>query len=205
MNETQQLKFVNQQEHIQIVGNKLPHWNQTSCVQFVTFRLADSLPQVKLQELKEDKEKWLKQHPSPWDDATKQEYDETFTRRLDQWIDAGYGDCQLADVSYRALLFNAMLHFDGDRYDMHAFVIMPNHVHALLTPREEGGVQSIIGSWKRFSAREFNKVNGKEGNVWERESFDHMVRNMEEYRKKLYYIIQNPRNLEPGTFSLYVK
>ena len=198
------LKFIDKRNHIQITGDKLPHWEQANRVQFVTFRLADSLPQTKLQEFTDNKRVWLEHHPKPWDEATQQEYD-SFANAMEKWIDAGYGSCVLQYPKVRAVMTDTLLHFDSDRYYLHAFVIMPNHVHVLLTPRNENLTQDIVGSWKKFSAREVNKVLEREGTVWERDSFDRMIRSKMDYDKKLRYIINNPKELPSGTYTLFVK
>ena len=196
------LRFVNKKEYIYITGNKLPHWNQGDCVQFVTFRLADSLPQTKLDEYGSKKEQWLAEHPKPWNADTKKEYEEKIGNVVDKWIDAGYGECILKDERVRNVVANAILHFNGERYDIHAFVIMPNHVHVLLSTRGDNLVQDIVGSWKKFSAHEINKMLNRQGAVWERESFDHMVRDADSYQAKLSYIVNNPASLPSDYYTL---
>ena len=156
------LRFVNKSDYIHITGNKLPHWNQGGCVQFVTFRLADSLPQTKLKEFGEFKEQWMAEHPKPWDIATQEEYKNKVGKAMDKWIDAGYGDCILKDERVRNIVADSIMHFNGERYDIHAFVIMPNHVHVLLSTRGDNLVQDIVGSWKKFSAHEINKLLGRQ-------------------------------------------
>lgn len=196
------LRFVNKSDYIHITGNKLPHWNQGGCVQFVTFRLADSLPQTKLKEFGELKEQWMAEHPKPWDIATQEEYKNKVGKAMDKWIDAGYGDCILKDERVRNIVADCIMHFNGERYDIHAFVIMPNHVHVLLSTRGDNLVQDIVGSWKKFSAHEINKLLGRQGSVWERESFDHMVRNEFSYKEKFDYIISNPAALPQDSYTL---
>lgn len=196
------LRFVNKSDYIHITGNKLPHWNQGGCVQFVTFRLADSLPQAKLKEFGELKEQWMAEHPKPWDIAIQEEYKNKVGKAMDKWIDAGYGDCILKDERVRNIVADCIMHFNGERYDIHAFVIMPNHVHVLLSTRGDNLVQDIVGSWKKFSAHEINKLLGRQGSVWERESFDHMVRNGFSYKDKFDYIISNPAALPQDSYTL---
>lgn len=196
------LRFLNKSDYIHITGKKLPHWNQGGCVQFVTFRLADSLPQTKLKEYGDLKEQWIAEHPKPWDMATQEEYEHKVGKAMDKWIDAGYGECILKDESVRNIVADTIMHFNGERYDIHAFVIMPNHVHVLLSPRGDNLVQDIVGSWKKFSAHEINKMLGRQGSVWERESFDHMVRNEFSYKEKVDYIISNPAALPQDSYTL---
>ena len=76
------LQFVKKNEFIRITGGTLPHWHQTGKVQFVTFRLADSLPKAKLEEWKTLKTQWLEAHPKPWDDNAKREYSLFFGEKI---------------------------------------------------------------------------------------------------------------------------
>ena len=198
-----QLKFVNKRGHITITGKKIPHWDQACCVQFVTFRLADSLPQSKLQEYRQTKCQWMESHPKPWDEQTQKEYDHTFTEVMDKWIDAGYGECILKDKRVRDILADVIMHYDGDQYVIHAYVIMPNHVHVLMTPADGYTIQEIVGDWKKFSSRGINKILDRRGPLWERERFDHLVRDAAGYATILSYIERNPENLPQDRYSLY--
>ena len=184
--------------------NKLPHWRQDGKTQFVTFRLADSLPQAKLLELSQTKEEWLKSHLQPWDDSTKEEYQRLVGERIDKWLDAGYGSCALKDPEIRRIVTDAFLHFNNERYELLALVIMPNHVHALLTPEEGHDVMAAIGRIKGFTASRINKVIGGSGEFWQRDSFDRIVRNEMDFEAKLEYIINNPANLPQDAYTLII-
>ena len=197
-----QLKFVNRREHIQMAGSRIPHWNQCDCVQFVTFRLADSLPQSKLQEYMSRKAEWLNAHPKPWSLSDQDEYDNVFGAAIDKWIDAGHGECLLKDQQARDALEDVMMLSDGQRYDIYAFVIMPNHVHVLMAPMAGNAVQDIVRAWKSASSHRINKLLNRKGTVWERDSFDHMVRNAEDFNAKLQYIADNPRGMSLDWFTL---
>ena len=94
----------------------LPHWEQVACTYFVTFRLADSLPQSELERLREEKEIWLRHHPKPWTVEDKETYRHRFTSRVHRWLDAGYGSCALKDPDIGRIVESALRHFDGDRY-----------------------------------------------------------------------------------------
>jgi REP element-mobilizing transposase RayT len=197
-------QFVNKREFIQIEGTKIPHWNQVDRVQFVTFRLADSLPQLKLMEYRQEKELWLGQHPKPWDEAMQEEYDAMFTAKLDKWIDAGYGGCILKDSRVRDIVADSIMHLNGDRYDIYAYVIMPNHVHVMLTPRADCTVQHIVGGWKRYSSQQANKLLGHNALVWERNCFDRLMRSAADYDAHISYIVDNPQHLPSEWYSLFV-
>ena len=196
------LRFVNKNEYIHINGNKLPHWNQNDCVQFVTFRLADSLPQSKLFEYKKIKEEWLAAHPKPWDEATQEEYDRVIGTKIDKWLDAGYGSCILQDERIRKIVEDSILHFNGEKYNIHAYVIMPNHVHVLLSPIGEHLIQKIVGNWKVISSHQINKLRNTVGAVWEKDIFDRMVRDNEDFEAKFNYIAANPQGIPPSSYTL---
>ena len=196
------LQFMERDKYINITGSTLPHWHQDNKVQFVTFRLADSLPQVKLAELSDFKEEWLRSHPEPWDQATQEEYDHIIRKKVDKWLDQGYGECILQSEDIRKIVVDALLFYHGKRYMLHHFVIMPNHVHLLITPIGDDTVMKSIGSVKQFTANAINKLLGRSGEVWQRNVFDRMVRDADNYEKYVQYINQNPRNLLPDCYTL---
>ena len=92
------------------------------------------MPQDKLRAWQEEKAIWLKLHPQPWSEKTADEYVERFVERIQKWLDAGYGSCALQEADARQVVENALRHFDGERYTLDEFVLMPNHVHLLVQP-----------------------------------------------------------------------
>jgi len=182
-------------------GN-LPHWRQDGVTYFVTFRLADSIPQGKLRQWLVERDQWLESHPRPLDTAAEREFSRLFTQRFLKWLDAGYGKCILVRSDVRALVANALQHFDGQRYRLADWVIMPNHVHMLVSPTGDRRLSSILHSLKSFSAHSINRLLGRRGAVWQKESFDRIVRSAESFVRIACYIQGNPRSLQPGTFSL---
>ena len=89
------------------------------------------------------------------------------------------------------------LHDNGKRYDLHAAVVMPDHVHLLLSPlRDEKGwpysLPTILKLLKGTSARSVNNLSGSHGPLWQEESFDHVLRSQESFEEKQEYIRQNP-------------
>ena len=197
------LQFVKKNEFIRITGGTLPHWHQTGKVQFVTFRLADSLPKAKLEEWKTLKTQWLEAHPKPWDDNAKREYSLFFGEKKEGWLDAGHGSCILQYEDVRKIVFDALLFFHGRRYVLHHFVVMPNHVHLLATPIGEDTVTRSLGSVKRFTSIAINRMLGRSGAVWQRLVFDRLVRGWKDYERYVNYIKSNPQALPPNTYSLW--
>jgi predicted dehydrogenase/threonine dehydrogenase-like Zn-dependent dehydrogenase/REP element-mobilizing transposase RayT len=171
----------------------LPHWEQEGVTQFVTFRQADALPQEVLAQWTRDDEAWLAQHPRPWSAETEQLYQDLFHERKEQSLDQGYGSCLLADPEVSVIVRNAMHHFDGERYILDDYVIMPNHVHVLLKPLPGHDLSSIMHSWKSFTSREIKKRRGLgEAPFWQAERFDHALRSEAILELKREYIRQNP-------------
>ena len=97
------------------------------------------------------------------------------------------GDHQLA-----AIVEGSLLHFQGERYALSAWCVMPNHVHVVVTPFSDHSLSRILHSWKSFSAHEINRLLGNTGSVWEEESFDHLVRNERELERFVHYTESNP-------------
>lgn len=219
------LNYFDPNEPVAFLTGDLPHWRQDGATYFVTFRLADSLPQEKLAEWRTERDQWLGQHPEPHDETTRKEYYEKFPQQLQRWLDAGSGSCVLALPEVKELVESALRHFNGTRYKLDEFVVAPNHVHVLVAPLGEHQLSAILHSWKSFTAHEILKVEAagrrlsefrnqrrdasatinsepepkevKSGGgvpppselpniVWQRESFDHIVRSaasMERFRE----------------------
>jgi REP element-mobilizing transposase RayT len=185
--------FFNPDAAIVIRRGKLPHWRQEGAIYFVTFRLADSLPQVKLDWLRQEKELWLRLNPEPHTDGQRIEYHERFTQTVDRWLDAGYGRCILARPDCKSIMESSLTHFDGERYELGEYVVMPNHVHAIVSPIGGNQLTRILHSWKSFTAHEFNRILVSSGLIWRHESFDHIVRSPEHLARFEAYIRNNPK------------
>ncbi|MCC9641081.1 transposase [Rhodopirellula sp. JC740] len=100
------------------------------------------------------------------------------------------------------IVAKSLLHFDGSRYEMGDFVIMPNHVHLLATFPTERDMRKQAASWMRFTARQINVRLGTSGHFWQQEPFDHLVRSSEQYEMLRNYIADNPKKagLTTGNF-----
>lgn len=195
--------FVNPFAEIEITANLLPHWQQGEAWIFVTWRLADSLPADKLRQWEEEKEEWLAAHPQPRDEPTTRDYQERFTRRIEDWLDAGHGACILRQVEAREIVGDALAFFDGQRYELGHWVVMPNHVHLLFRPLAGHRLPEIIHSWKSFTAKEINKLLGRTGPVWQKDYWDRLVRNERHLEACQRYIVENPlkAHLPAGDWS----
>ena len=187
-------------------ARNLPHWTRQGSVYWITFRLADSLPQEKLNAWRAERETWLNQHPLPLSDNDAKEYGERFDERLQSWLDAGHGSCTLMRPDVRQVVRDCLLRFNGQRLRLHAAVIMPNHVHLLLEPLAGNQLSELLKGIKGASARLANKILGNTGTpFWMDESYDHIVRSQRQYAHFFRYIANNPAksNLSAGQFWLY--
>jgi len=184
--------FFNPHAEIDVTKNRLPHWQQGGAWVFVTWRLGDSLPKTKLDQWKEERDTWLKHHPEPWDGKIEAEYHDRFSRQIDEWLDQGSGSCVLKEPTNAKIVADALRHFDGERYELASFVVMPNHVHVLFRPLGVHALPEILKSWKGFTAREINKRIGKTGALWQDEYWDRLIRNERHFFKVAEYVRENP-------------
>ncbi|MFO7697230.1 MAG: transposase [Anaerolineae bacterium] len=155
----------------------LPHFDSPNVIQSITFRLADSLPGSY------ELDRALESVPDR-PDARRQ--------RLESLLDNGRGACVLKDPRAARIVEDALLYLDGERYRLLAWVVMPNHVHALVEIIEGHSLSRIMQSWKVRTARECNRVLGTIGRFWEPEYYDRYIRNERHLQNAILYIHSNP-------------
>ena len=121
----------------------LPHRDEDiSLLQAITYRLADSLPQHLLAQLKADLET-----------LPPEKRESESRKQMEQWLDAGYGKCHLRHPQAAEIVVNNWKHFDGKRYDLIAWTVMPNHVHVLVRVYEGYSLGKIVQSWKSYTGK----------------------------------------------------
>ncbi len=154
----------------------LPHRDEPGLTQFVTFRLQDSFPESLRSE---------------WEHLLRIEDDRERRTELEAYLDRGRGECQLRQPRIAQLVEDALRFYHGQRYELRAWVVMPNHVHALFkvgaTP-----MSRVVEDWKKFTAKEANKVLGRRGTFWQADYWDTFMRNEEHEMKSRHYIENNP-------------
>jgi REP element-mobilizing transposase RayT len=186
--------FLDPNNEIIIHKKKLPHWFQEDVWYFVTFRLADSIPEEKKEEIRKERENWEKQNKNK-KEFTKQDwitYNKLFHENTEKLLNSGFGKCLMNKKENADIVANALLHFNNERYILDEWVVMPNHVHVLVKPIGEHYLGDILHSWKSFTANEINKNEGLSGQLWMTESYDHIVRNKESLNAIRNYIRENP-------------
>lgn len=184
----------------------LPHWRQAGATYFVTFRLADALPQEKLEQLKRWREIWERTHPPPRSEQQWKELIKEITQRTEAWMDEGYGDCLLRTPAHAKLMADACVHFQGQRHFTGSYCVMPNHCHVVVKPFDGFELEDILDSWKGYVGFQINKLRGKHGAIWAEESYDRIIRDEEHLFRVVQYIGNNPRkaNLPTSEWTRWV-
>ena len=159
----------------------LPHFDGAALPQFITYHLADSIPAKVIKRWKEEF-KLL-------------EYEQErilLQRRIEKYLDCGFGELLLKDVRVAGMVQNSLLNFDGSRYRLFAWVVMPNHLHSLLTRFEDWELKDILHSIKSYTAHEANKLLHRKGQFWIEDYFDRYIRDEEHFQQTVDYIEMNP-------------
>jgi len=181
------LRFLHDEAVVKKTQNNLPHWQFENSTVFLTFRLADSIPADILKSWKFERDTWLREYPQPWSTELEMEYQKRFSGAIDRYLDEGLGSCILRNPANAKIVGDAFQHFDHDRYLIHAWVIMPNHVHLLFSLKKDVALESIVTSWKRFTSRSIG-----EGPLWQRDYFDRLIRDWDHFINVARYIYKNP-------------
>jgi REP element-mobilizing transposase RayT len=168
----------------------LPHRDEPGLTQFVTFHLTDSFPESLRSE---------------WEHFAKIENDREQRRLLEAYLDKGRGECHLHRPEVAKLVEDNFCQFSGAgcgsqsriapehaaRYELRAWVVMPNHVH-LLFKVGTASMSETVGAWKKHTGRLANKLLGKQGAFWAEDYFDVFMRDAEHELQTVRYIENNP-------------
>lgn len=194
-----------------IYKNRLPHIAPIGATFFVTYRLADALPQTRLKALKNELVatiKSIESANSPDSALLIQAAKKRNFGKYDYQLDVNpYGECYLQQPNIARLVKESLERWDGKYYDLQAYCIMPNHVHILINTslqltdaairanlaEEYVQLDKIMKSIKGSSARYINLDLRRTGiPLWQKDSYDHFVRNSKEWHRIVKYIINNP-------------
>lgn len=168
----------------------LPHLETLQGTYLVTFRLFDSLPTRLLMQWQEELQLKKKQHKNDREVLSQYEYD--YYSKIEDYLDTNAGNCWLKQPAIATLVGNALGYFDRQRYVLHCWTIMPNHVHVLFTLSPSVKLSTILHSWKSFTAHQANKMLSRTGNFWQREYFDRLIRSGRQFEFSLRYVLNNP-------------
>jgi len=195
-----------------------PHWHQAGAVTFVTIRLNDSMPADVVKQWLRAQQAWFVQQglgeisvdAMLARDDLPRDLRRAFTKfRNRLWntnLDDCPGACCLRNRAHAKMVADSLLHFDGVRYDIERFVVMPNHVHFLVQMHQGWDLRTQCESWMRYSATQINRSMGAFGDFWA-EPFDHAVRNPAQFEYLRHYIIDNPAKarLSPKEALIWVR
>ena len=190
-----------------------PHWSQAGAIVFVTFRTADSIPKEVLHRWDREKDDWMRRQGFPdgvhWseilpglDEKLRGDFYREFNRCRETFLDTCHGRCLLRTPELAKIVGDSLMHFDGERYRMGDFIVMPNHVHLMAAFADPDSMRAQFDSWTHFTAVQINRSIGEKGRFWQQEPFDHLVRSVEQYDYLRRYIAENPvkANLKPGEY-----
>ena len=179
----------------------LPHFQPVGATLFITFRLAGSLPSEVLQSLRDSlirQEREVNLIPDP---QRRRQFAYSIQKRMfgkwDEKLDQGMDSPRwLANPDIANLVSEAIRRKDGKEYSLDAYCIMPNHIHLVCTPLEFEGeiipISKIMQSLKGATARQANILLNRRGEFWHHESYDHVVRDSQEYERIIEYVMNNP-------------
>lgn len=190
--------FYDKYEAMTFTLGHLPHINQDQKLYAVTFRLQDSLPKkVLISYMDESIARYGDNQPN-----FKSNRDAYLHQKMMECMDRGYGECLLRNPDIRKIVEDSFLFIQESMAIIHAYVIMPNHVHMVLETKDDVKIQDVMQSMKHHTSLEINSFLQRKGSVWQREYYDRIIRNQTHYENAVRYIINNPRNLRAGDYSL---
>lgn len=181
----------------------LPHWRMPGATYAVTFRVKDSLPASVLKDYEQKRSILLERITQEKQRAGSRDASDALRRLhaeiqiltetlIEPALHATDGPKPLADPEIAGMMVQALKHFDGERYDLLAWSVMPNHVHALITPHEGQELEKILQGMKTHTAKEANRMLGTSGTFWQEEYYDHIVRDGEDLKHQVAYVLRNP-------------
>jgi REP element-mobilizing transposase RayT len=174
--------------------NYLPHWRAEHAVYFVTYRVYGSLPSFLFRDIDMHQREIFANAERLQRPLTVYEEDELEALHFRRLALTKYdqGNRFLEDPRVADIVAAAFPYFDGVRYTLFAWVVMADHVHVVLQPNNEWKLSEIIDTWKTFTARKSNKILGRSGPFWQREYYDHLVRNDDDLSRCINYTWENP-------------
>ncbi len=183
-----------------MLHSKIPHINANNHLQFITYRLSDSLPHNIVEKIKQD--------ISLFDE------DKKTTERIklvEKYSDKGYGASFLIHPNIADLIITNLKFHNLIKYELISWVIMPNHIHILIKQMNDN-IGDIVKSWKSYTSKiilkQSNILFEKKGlyqpnvkvlndilnsrNIWYKGYWDRYLRNEDEYWRCVEYIHNNP-------------
>lgn len=174
----------------------LPHYQPHDATYHVVFRLAGSLPCAVITRLQKERLRQERRIAGLLDMkasiAETRELHAMYFHPFDAQLDTcGTGPRWLEHPQIAEVVAEARHYRDGNKYNLLAFCIMPNHVHAIVE-RSVAPLYSTLQSLKNRTSRQANLILQRTGKFWQAESYDHVIRCGEELQRTLWYVLNNP-------------
>jgi REP element-mobilizing transposase RayT len=115
-----------------------------------------------------------------------------FSECVERFLDNGYGACWLRQPAIASLVTDALRHFESQRYTLHAWCVMPNHVHTVVQPLGVHTLATILKSLKGFTGKQANQLLMRAGEFWQAEYYDHLIRDASDFAHSIRYVLENP-------------
>ena len=176
-------------------NNRLSHWNVPNGIYFVTFNVADALPAPMLAKLRNERETIRNTLRASRGRLTPQEQNAIslfFIEECESELDRGRGSCIFRNAAAAGLMRDVLHHFNHERYELFTWSIMPNHLHVIFQLLVSHNIDAVMHSWKSYSSKEQNRILGREGQLWQEGYFDRTIRNRDELKSKIAYVLNNP-------------
>lgn len=170
----------------------LPHLKVTGAAYFVTFRLADSLPRAVLLGLREQRDDLLRRAVAGSTEGFRSRVFAQYAAEVDSALDRHSGEAWLRDPRIASVAASALGYFEAQRYRLQAWCVMPNHIHAVVRPLDPYALDEILQAWKSYTAHAANQLLGRSGPFWQRESYDHWIRDESDLAHCVCYTEDNP-------------
>ena len=173
--------------------DRLPHWEKKSATYLITFRLADSLPSIVLDRIESEQSSIVlpaRQLERDLSLSERRKIEQLSTKTTER--DQGQGACQLANPAIADVVADTLCYFEDEGYRLFAWCVMPNHVHVVIRFFPSESLASVVHSWKSFSAKKANLILGTAGALWQREYYDHLPRDENEFEHAVEYVAENP-------------
>jgi len=225
----------NPEGEMRVYVRNLPHWRQPGATYFVTFRQAGSIPQAVLAQWLDIRARWHRAHDlnPQWKQTNLTRFDSAYAaipegvrraferqqaKMLHEELDRCHGSCVLQHPESRQEVVKSMSFFHRQRLWLGDYVVMPNHVHAMLIAFDDRKLEDLLGSIKKWTSRHISKWLEKQveeirpagsgrnkSRFWQHESYDRIVRDTQELARFRKYIADNPSkaNLRPEQYYYY--
>ena len=193
-------------------GEYLKHWMLPDAVYHVCFRLADSVPLEVQHAWREEREAIRLRFFEGGGQLTEEERERQlflFREKVDEYLDAGCGECLLAKPGVAECLLETIGYNAGHTFALHAIGVMPNHLHVVFQLLAGASLEKVVDGWKSVSAHRINRLLGRTGDVWQADFYNRMIRDRDEYSRQMRYVVGNdmivswrmPGRDAPGTYA----